>query len=93
LITLRGEFDAACLTVVDAPGASSVYSNRVEWVMNDLPAGESFTRHFTARANAACDKDMHQGVSMNYFSLGVGQNIDYVIVDPGSFLPFIITPQ
>jgi len=92
-ITMRGEFDSACLTVVDAPGASIIYPYRVEWEMTDLPAGESFTRQFTARANTACNKTMHEGVSMDYFSLGVGQNINYVIIEPSLFLPLIITPQ
>jgi len=90
-IRLRGEFDDDCLTLVDAPGAIYVTSDRAEWEMYDLPVGESFTRVLTVRANKACTKTMHQGVSMEYFSLGVGQNIGYTIIDPTLFLPVLMS--
>jgi hypothetical protein len=90
-IRLRGQFDDECLTLVDAPGAIYVTSDRAEWEMYDLPVGESFTRVLTVRANKVCTHTMHQGVSMDYFSLGVGSDAGYTIIDPTLFLPILTT--
>ena len=87
-IRVQGRFDDACLSLLEAPGAVYSTTNVARWEFIELPAGETFTATFMTRAEAPCNDNMHQGVSMDYFVLGVGKDASYQ-VRPGLFLPMV----
>ena len=87
---LRGTIDDACLTIVEAPGASSIQQERVEWERTDLYPGETWTETFTTRAVAPCYDNMHQGISLDYFVSGTGADVFFTIIEPALFLPMVL---
>jgi len=87
-IRMYGRFDDNCLSLVDAPGAVYTTTNEVRWEMEDLGPGEAFRTTFDTRAKIGCQDNMHESVSMTYYSLGVGEDVIYSVV-PGVYLPLV----
>jgi hypothetical protein len=88
-IYMYGNIDDDCLRIVDAPGAYYTSTEEVRWEMYDLGPGLNFLNTFETQAIAGCESKMHEGVVMEYFVLGVGKDLKYVI-QPGVYLPIIL---
>jgi hypothetical protein len=95
-LTIPGEirmssfFDDACLELIDAPGANYTSTTEVRWTMDDLAGGETFSTFFTTRAISTCAQKIHESVSMDYFHLGVGKDMEITVVQPTLYLPLIM---
>lgn len=79
----------ACVSIVDAPGASSVDSTTAMWQQDGLDPSATVTVDLTLKALAPCDDKVGGSASIDYYILGMGLLKNYRI-GSGVYAPLVV---